>query len=135
MLPITNTYIGDNVLNTEQTSLTYYLKQEENKINEYINGIKAIKQAVFKILMTEKNKFDIYGDGFGIELSDLFGKSVYYAQSEIPVRIKNALLYDSRITDVYDFSFSYPNEKGCLKVSFFVSSIFGEDEFSMEVNI
>ncbi len=135
MLPLSSVESDGDILKIEETSLTYAIKQEQNKIKDYIDGIKAIKQAIFKILMTEKNKFEIYDGNFGVEFSDLFGKSVYYAQSEIPMRIKKALMYDSRITDVYDFSFSYPDDKGSIRVKFFVSSIFGDDEFSLEVGI
>ena len=85
--------------------------------------------------MTERGVFEIYDSKFGIALSDLFGKSVSYARSELPTRIENALLYDDRIKKVYDFSFPDVKEKGILSVKFFVLSVFGEEEFTLEVNI
>lgn len=136
MLPISeDSFDKASLSNTEETSFTYEIKQDLNKIKDYIDGIKAVKQAIYKILMTEKNKYEIYDENFGVTFSDLFGKNIYYAESEIPVRIKNALLKDSRITDVYDFSFSYPEGKGVISVKFYVSSIFGDDEFNLEVKI
>ena len=44
-------------------------------------------------------------------------------------------IYDDRIKKVYDFSFPDVKEKGILSVKFFVLSVFGEEEFTLEVNI
>ncbi len=127
--------------NDSSTSLTYEIIKENDSIKGYIDEINAIKQAIYKILMTEKGKFDIYDDDFGIKLDDIIGQDVHYAQSVLPMRIKEALLTDSRISDVYDFSFSYFNnnsivsDKGSIIVKFFVASVFGELSQELEVNI
>ena len=134
MIPISYDIIQNSVSN-EQTSYTYQIKSDLNQIKNYTDGISAIKQAIYKILMTEKNKFPIYGENYGVSFDDLIGQSLYYAQTEIPTRITNALLNDSRILQVYDFSFQKPDEKGNILVKFFVSSIFGEVDFETEVSI
>ncbi len=119
----------------EQTSLTYEIKKEEERIREYIDGIDAVCQSVYKILMTEKGKFEIYDEDFGISLDDLFGKSIAYIECELPVRISEALLFDERILKVFDFSFSHLKEKGVILTKFFIETIFGETLFDLEVNI
>ena len=135
MIPMSLSDFDEGLLNSDETSFTYKIKYDENKIKEYIDGINAVKQAVYKILMTEKGRFGIYDSDFGISLSDLFGKNISYVRSELTVRIENALLYDDRIKKVYDFSFPEQSEKGVLSVKFFVSSVFGTEEFTLEVNI
>jgi len=135
MTPISLIDFDEGIFVYDKTSFTYKIIYDENKIKEYIDGINAVKQAVYKILMTEKNKFEIYDSDFGISLSDLFGKNISYVRSELPARIEKALLYDDRITKVYDFSFPEQKEKGVLLVKFFVSSVFGIEEFTLEVSI
>jgi len=135
MIPVTVENFQTNGEDLYNTSLTYQIKAADDRIKAYIDGIDAVRQAIYKILMTEKGKFQIYDENFGIQLSDLFGENIYYVESEIAVRIKNALLYDDRILRVFDFSFSYPKEKGVLSVRFFVSTVFGETDFDLEVTV
>lgn len=138
MTPISFEEIDDEIYNYSdfnETSFTYKIKYSEDKIKEYIDGINAVKQAVYKILSTEKGKYQIYDSEYGITLSDLFGKSAAYAKSELPARIEKALLYDGRIKKVYDFSFPERKEKGILPVRFYISSVFGEEEVYLEVEV
>ena len=135
MIPSSSLSIENDVINQQNTSLTYQIKKEQERIKDYIDGLKAVIQTVYKILMTEKNKFEIYDDSFGICLDDLFGKSISYVQAELPVRITEALLNDKRILKVSDFSFSFNNEKGSVLVSFLISTVFGDDYFDLEVNV
>lgn len=135
MIPLNSTDFEDYEIQGRQASFTYEIKSEEEHIRDYIDGIKAVCQSVYKILMTEKGKFEIYDEDFGISLDDLFGKSIAYAQCELPVRIEKALLFDERILNVFDFSFSYLKEKGVLLTKFFIETIFGETSFDLEVKI
>ena len=135
MIPLNSTDFENDEAYSEQASFTYEIKSEQEHIRDYIDGIKAVCQSVYKILMTEKGRFEIYDEDFGISLDDLFGKSIAYAQCELPVRIEKALLFDDRILNVFDFSFSYLKEKGVLLTKFFIETIFGETAFDLEVNI
>ncbi len=135
MIPLNSTDFEDYEIQARQASFTYEIQSEEEHIRDYIDGIKAVCQSVYKILMTEKGKFEIYDEDFGISLDDLFGKSIAYAQCELPVRIEKALLFDERILNVFDFSFSYLKEKGVLLTKFFIETIFGETSFDLEVKI
>lgn len=104
-------------------SKTYYLDMEHNRIYSYCDGIEAVKQAVYKILNTQRYDYLIYDDNYGAELKDLFGKPVDYVAAEIKRRICEALLTDDRINEITNFEISY--EKNMVYASFTVNSIFG----------
>lgn len=121
----------------KEPSLSYKLKFDKDKVEQYINGLEAIKQAVFKVLLTDRYKYEVYNWNYGIELDDLFGKQKEYVYSELERRIKDALAPDDRIQDVYNFIFSEPQdgEKTTVCVTFTVKSIFGESDFTLEAVI
>ena len=98
------------------------------------NGIDSVKQAVFKILNTEKYEYIIYSDNYGIRLTDLFGKNIDFVKSELPYRITESLLYDNRITSVEDFIFETPKQH-ILICKFIVKTIYGDFEERKEMRI
>lgn len=104
------------------TSRTYRITKD--RIAGYIDGIDAMKQAVWKRLMTEKYVYDIYDDTYGLQTVDLIGKKYSYVISKLQKRIKETLLYDDRITDVNSFEFK--RLKDGAWVGFNVVTIFGE---------
>lgn len=104
------------------TSRTYRITKD--RIAGYIDGIDAMKQAVWKRLMTEKYVYDIYDDTYGLQTVDLIGKEYSYVISKLQKRIKETLLYDDRITDVNSFEFK--RLKDGAWVGFNVVTIFGE---------
>lgn len=79
----------------------------------------AIRQAVFKILSTERYSTPIYSWDYGIELSDLRGMPVDYVMSEIPDRITDALTADDRIESCEDFKMERAGKKA-LHITFSV---------------
>ena len=115
----------------EMPSLTYAIELEkedeslfsEGRITGKCDGLAAVRQAVYKILRTEKDKFIIYGE-YGSEHFGLTGKPYTYAVPELERTVSEALLRDSRIRAVDDFSFEREGEK--VSVSFTVHSIFGD---------
>lgn len=110
-----------------EPSLTYSLNYpDDGQIKGYIDELEAMKQAIYKIINTERYKYIIYSWNYGIELADLFGKPLPYVYAEIQRRIEEALLADDRIFKVYDFEFS--NSRGDVLVKFKVDTIFGEIE-------
>jgi len=135
MIPFNLEDIDSELVVSDEVSFTYEIKKDRDKIKDYIDGLKAVCQTIYKILMTEKNSYDIYDEDFGIELSDLIGENIYYVQSELPIRIENALLSDSRILRVCDFSFYRLKEKSALLTKFYVYTVFGETSYSLEVNV
>ena len=104
------------------TSRTY--RNTKDRIASYIDGIDAMKQAVWKRLMTEKYVYDIYDDTYGLQTVDLIGKDYIYVASELEHRIRETLLYDDRITDVNSFEFKRGPDH--VWVGFNVVTIFGE---------
>lgn len=126
------------VLNTvidveEQPTFTYAMKLSGDRVQGYTDGIEAMKQAIFKILNTERYKYLIYGWDYGIELADLFGEAISYVCPELERRITEALLADDRILEVKDFQFDYP-KRHVVHVSFTVETIFGEIQAAKDVN-
>ena len=74
-------------------------------LRNFIDSREAVKQAVTKILNTERFKYPIYSSDYGVELDDLFGMDCDYVCVELERRISEALLVDNRIDAVTDFNF------------------------------
>ena len=119
---------------TEQPTLTYRMDREKEYIKGKTDDIEAMKQAVYKILMTERYGSIIYSGNYGIELADLFGQPVSYVCPELERRITEALLWDRRIESVDNFQFDL-SKRGIVSVRFNVQTVFGSFETEREVNI
>lgn len=76
---------------TQQPSRTWKLDLEKNRIVGMIDGLEAYKQAVFKVMRTERFKYLIYSFDYGIELDLLIGKNPVFVRSELRRRIHEAL--------------------------------------------
>lgn len=111
------------------TSKTYQIYPD--KIQGYINDKEALRQAIKKILSTEQYEYPIYSFEYGIELDNLIGNDPAYVQIELKRRIKECLMSDNRITDVYNFDFILSGDE--ITCSFIVNSIFGEIQVTKEV--
>ncbi len=119
---------------TEQPTLTHRMDREKEYIKGKTDETEAMKQAVYKILMTERYGSIIYSGNYGIELKDLFGQPVSYVCPELERRITDALLWDKRIESVDNFEFDL-SEKGAVSVRFNVRTVFGSFESERQVNI
>lgn len=97
-----------------------------------IDELEAIKQAVFKILQTERYEKFIYSFDYGYESVSLIGSHVALAKSELKRCIREALLQDDRITDVVDFEVTINGDSAL--VSFTVESNYGDVQSSLEVS-
>lgn len=84
----------------EQTlpSLTYRIVN--GRVRGLIDDQDAMRQAVEKILRTERFVWPIYDDQYGNDLLELIGKSMPYARSEVSRMITEALKADDRVDDV-----------------------------------
>jgi hypothetical protein len=116
---------------TTETSRTY--KIVGDRIQGYTDGIDALKQAIYKVLNTERYEYPIYSFNYGIELESLLGKDPIYVQIELKRRIRECLLQDDRITEVDNFRFEVAGDT--IKCTFDVHSTFGNFTASREVNI
>ena len=118
-----------------QPNKTYKMMIDTDRIQGTItDDLEAVKQAIYKIINTERYKFLIYSWDYGIELEDLFGKPIPYVLPEIPRRIKEALTQDDRINDVLGFDLSY-DRKGNVLAKFTVVTIYGSVEVKKVVNV
>ena len=82
-------------------------------------------QAIYLILSTERYQYLIYGWDYGIETGDLIGRPPDYVQSELKRRIREALMWDDRVTAVGGllFTVSHNNERGTFTVSTTVGGV------------
>lgn len=110
MLP--NIDIPDDVLIERQPSRNYAIDWKTGRISGFVDGRKAIEQFILKTLQTARYRHPIYSDDEGCEVEDLIGKQYPWGlfKSECERTIKEALLADDRISDVYDFAFKQENE-------------------------
>ena len=93
----------------------------------FVDSQKAMEQAIYKIIRTERYKYIIYSWNYGIELEDLFGMPVEYCVVELERRISEALLQDNRITAVNGFEFDTESERGTILIKKFIAeTVFGE---------
>ena len=116
----------------QSPSYTYAMNDSTSKIVGKCDDIEAVKQAIFKILNTERYDSPIYSWDYGVELKELFGKPRHYCCAEIERQFTEALLVDDRITDVHNFMFSFP-KRGVIAVSFNVTTTYGEIDMEREV--
>lgn len=131
MIPTGGSITNASVEEQQQPSLTWQLDFEKKRITKLIDGLDAVKQAVFVILETQRFEHLIYSFNFGSELQGVIGKSPLFVQSEIRRLIREALLQDDRITDVRDVTFQANGDS--MLVEFTVVSVFGNFTMTREV--
>ena len=98
-----------------------------------VDGLEAVRQAVYVILNVERYQYLIHSWNFGVELRDLFGKPMTWVMPEVKRRIAEALLRDDRVTAVDGFVLTPDRHR--LSVSFTVHSVFGNFEGVTEVDV
>lgn len=135
LLPDNSITETSDVSVARQPNKTYRMQIEEEHIGgPLISEIRAVEQAVYKIINTERYRHVIYSWNYGVELSDLFGKPIPYVLPEIPRRIREALIQDDRIDDVTEFDLKY-DKRGNVTAKFTVNSIYGDISMTTEVKI
>ena len=136
MVPIRESIddINQNITVEDSPTKTYKMKLFGDRINGSTDEQEAMKQAIYKILNTERYSYSIYSWNYGIELKDLFGKSKNFCKSEIKRRVKEALIQDDRILDVDVFSFE-DRKRRELAVAFTAVTVYGDINITKEVKI
>lgn len=125
MIPSTTAFLEQDFEITEQPTHTYKMYLESNLIRGYTDGQEAMKQAIYKILNTERYQYVMYSWNYGIELLDLYGEPVSYVCPELERRIREALTWDDRIQTVDNFEFNI-SKKGEILVTFTAHTVFGD---------
>ena len=133
MIPSTAGFLNQDFEIEEQPSLTYKMDMDNNVVRGYTDELEAVKQAIYKIIMTERYQYIMYSWNYGIELMDLYGEPITYVCPELKRRISEALLWDDRIQSVDGFEFDFP-QKGIVHVTFTAHTLFGDVQAEREVN-
>lgn len=124
MLPIVDDLISDFTVVTHP-SRTYNIKFNGQPSFGQIDGLEAMKQAIFLMLNTERFVWEIYSWNYGIELADKIGAdNTPLLQTNLSRVIADALIHDDRISAVDGFSFTHAG-KG-LTISFAVTTTVGD---------
>lgn len=116
-----------------EPSFTHKLNTERNKVVGYVDGLEAYKQAIHKILNTERYEHVIYSWNYGVEFKSLIGKPIYYVVPELERRITEAIMQDDRTVSVGGFEFD-TSKRGIVHVTFTATSIYGEETIETDVN-
>jgi len=125
--------IDDDLIISDEIETSKTYKISDYKIQGFTDGLDALKQAIYKVLNTERYEYPIYSFNYGIELESLIGKDRTYVRVELKRRIRECLLRDERITGIDNFKFEGSGD--VLKCTFDVHSIYGDLTVSREVNI
>jgi hypothetical protein len=134
VIPSTSGYLEQDFEIEEQPTKVYKMDLDGNSIRGFTDEQEAMKQTVFRILNTERYQYIIYPWWYGIETLDLYGEPVTWVCPELERRITEALLVDSRISEVTDFEHD-TSKKGVVHTSFTVKTIYGNLKAEREVNI
>lgn len=133
LIPKVNDDLQNDFEYEELPSKTFKLNISDQVIIGNADELEAMKQAIYLILNIERYENLIYSWNYGIELQDLFGKQINYVLPELKRRITEALLQDTRITNVRDFNFE--TTKGKVHATFTAVTIFGEVQTEKAVNV
>lgn len=118
---------------TEDIETTKTYRLTDINIQGFTNELKALQQAIYKVLNTEKYEYLIYSFDYGIELESLIGKDPIYVQIELQRRIQECLLQDERVTGIDNFQCTIIGDS--LLCNFDVTSIYGNTTIMKEVNV
>lgn len=132
-LPAAADSVPDVSTVAQMPSKSYRMLIEDERIIGNIDQLDAVAQACYKILNTERYVHVIYSWNYGIELKELFGKPIPYVFSELPRRIREALMNDDRVESVTDFDLSH--NRGDVLAKFKVNTIYGSIEMEKGVTI
>lgn len=102
---------------------TFYLNFDKNRIQGHVNELAAIRQSIICMLETERYAYLIHSWQYGASLEQYIGQSYDFVTSDIGREIKETLMTDDRVLDVYGFSFDQVEDN--LKVNFEVNTVYG----------
>lgn len=111
----------------EYLTETYGLTETESGVlcvRGRVDGLQALRQAVYLMLNIEKGRSEIFSADYGVELEGLLGQRREYVVPELERRLREALCHDERVLDVVDFAFEFSGPR--VHVSFVVKSVYGD---------
>lgn len=119
----------------KQPSKTYHLDLQRGRIVSFVDGYEAIKQAIIKIMLTEKYAYVIYDHYYGVGLEQYIGKDISFVVADLGSTIENALLYDDRILAVNDIEITRGSNIDGLLVKYSVETVDGVLNGEQEVKM
>lgn len=131
MIPIGG--ILEDAETEEETSRTYGIDFAKGRSTGFIDGLDSIKQAVYKILCTDRFAYLIYDADYGSEITGLQGRSQGFVRSEIERRIREALMQDDRISEIQDMKITINGDEALAE--FTVVSKFGDFRSEVKTNV
>ena len=111
----------------EKPSQTYRLDWEKGRIVGRVDKLAAVNQAIHKALATPRFKCLIYDNQYGSEVEDaIIAKDATpeYIETVVEGFIRDALLPDTRILDVYNFEIEFKED--AAYIAFQADTIYGE---------
>jgi len=121
----------------EQPSRTYRIDFERGRIFSAgsCDGLEAVNQFIKKALLTPRFRCLIYDNQYGSEIKQTIQSgdvSGEYIKAETPRLVKDALLADSRILDIYNFSYSFDGDEAYIR--FEADTVFGKTAVDTDFN-
>ncbi len=116
--------------NNLEKNKTYKIDFENGRIGGFIDDIEAIKQAIEKIILTQRYSHLIYSNNYGNEANTLLKDSDLsedFILTELENFINEALLSDERITEIDDFEAYIDID--VIYISFIAKTIFGDVDY------
>ena len=125
MIPVNYEEPEEDLLeeSAELSDKTFLLNFENNRIQGNIKELEAVKQSIICMLETERYAYLIHTWQYGASIEQYIGQSYDYVTADIGREIKETLMTDDRIIDVYGFKFEQIGEN--LKVNFEVNTVYG----------
>lgn len=118
--------LTENTAAVSQPSATWRMDLERGVISGRTDGLDAIKQAVFKILQSQRFRHAIYSGNYGNELAELVGRHPSFLQLEAQRMLEEALLQDDRILAVEQVKVNHRGDQAV--VTFTVQTDYGSFE-------
>lgn len=125
--------MDDEILDEELIEIpskTY--KVSNGRIAGYVNELDAIRQAIEKMLTTERFAWNIYSEDYGSDVNDLIGEDFDLVNSELERLITEALAADERIVSIEDFTIIQTSSDSAV-ATFRVITVFGSLDIEQEV--
>lgn len=126
-----NTILNTGFTTDPEPYKTYKMNMESLTIEGLCDGKEALEQAVYKLIMTEKDFYLIYDENYGIKLVDLYGKDIAFVSALIKLRLEDCFKNDTRIKDIESLILKKDKEK--LILEFTINTEFGSMDFQQEI--
>ncbi|WP_276358399.1 DUF2634 domain-containing protein [Cohnella caldifontis] len=133
MIPTGSTIADAATEEVRQPSRTYKLDFASGRVAGMTDGLDAVKQAVSKILQTDRFRYEIYSFDYGHELGTVVGGSPAFVRSEVSRLIQEALLQDDRVTAVQNMQVNFEGDS--LTAAFTVVTDLGSFEQEVRTGV